>query len=90
VTNAQIAQLLIGIARAQRAVATASIKADSSAVLRIIDNLKGESGSAREDVQPSLLSLPSHVMLQLLGAGTAEQKRDLSAWLRQELARLLV
>lgn len=84
----QVAQLLLGFARAQRAVVRGLTQGDAERMRNVVAALQGEAGIGRREAQPTLTDLPSRVLLQVIGGPTGQQER-LDAWIQQELARLL-
>ncbi len=85
----QVAQLLLGFARAQRAVVRGLTQGDADRMRNVVAALQGEAGIGRREAQPTLTDLPSRVLLQVVGGMPTGQQERLDAWIQQELARLL-
>lgn len=94
VTNEQLAELLIGIARSQKAIIEAIVmhlgQADGLRFRTgaVIPTLQQYAGLANPRAQPTLNDLPARLLLQMQGGRQPGTPR-LEDWLSQELARLI-
>lgn len=88
VNTEHLADLIVGFARAQRAVVQALVKTDGQANMAVIGALQAEAGvsPSRPGTQPTLADLPARVLLQIVGGHSVPPQ--VQTWLKGELDRL--
>lgn len=84
ITDAHLAQLLVGFARTQRAVVNGLTNNDPSKLQPVISSLQTAAGIHQQG-KPTLLDMPARVLLQIVGGG---HPQNLDAWIAEELHRL--
>ncbi|WP_080428041.1 hypothetical protein [Burkholderia ubonensis] len=94
ITNEQLAELLVGIARSQQAIIDATAlhlgQQDGQAFRgrAVVPTLQGVANVLNHGTQPTLRDIPSRVLLQLQGDPRSGAQR-LEEWVAQELTRIL-
>lgn len=92
-TNEQLAELLVGIAKSQQAIIDSvahhlgNDAGRSFKSMSVIPTLQGAAGLHNRGAQPTFGDLPSRLLLQLQG-GPQAGRPPIQEWLAQELARL--
>jgi hypothetical protein len=93
ITNEQLAELLIGVARSQKAIVDAialhlgHAEGMNFRGRALIPTLQG-AANLQNRPEPTLLDLPSRVLLQIQG-GANPNAQPLGEWLAQELTRIV-
>jgi len=93
VTNEQLAELLVGVARSQKAIidAVAQHLGQNGIAFRagaVIPTLQGYANLANPQAQPTLHDLPARILLQIQGTPRTGAQR-LEEWVAQELTRIV-
>lgn len=88
-THDQIAGLLLGITRMNRAIISGLSQGNPQVTTAVIGALQGAANLGNRQAQPTLSDLPARVMLQMVNPPTHQQQAQLDTWLRAELTRLL-
>ncbi len=94
ITNEQLAELLVGVARSQEAVIKALVHHFGTGAGNrflgdsLIPTLQGDAHVRQHEALPTLVDLPSRLLLQLQGTARIGSP-PIEEWVAQELDRLL-
>jgi hypothetical protein len=89
-TEQQLAYLLVGIARAQRAIVRGLTQGDERASIGVIDALRNEAGISSQMDDATLFDLPARILLPMIaGSLNPEEQATQDAWISAQLQRLL-
>ncbi|WP_017776663.1 hypothetical protein [Paraburkholderia kururiensis] len=94
ITNEQLAELLLGIAKSQNAIidSIALHLGQNGAAFRtraLIPTLQGSANVMNHQAQPTLQDLPSRLLLQVQAGGVNRNAQPLDEWLLEQLDRLV-
>ncbi|WP_114814600.1 hypothetical protein [Paraburkholderia kururiensis] len=94
ITNEQLAELLLGIAKSQKAIidSIALHLGQNGAAFHaraLIPTLQGAANVMNHQAQPTLQDLPSRLLLQVQAGGVNRNAQPLDEWLVEQLDRLV-